>query len=82
MHAAARRDGTRLLTFTIEAEVGFAAPADVERFCTRLAELVADAAAAHGTTTGGRRYRVVLAGHPAPVREGGSSCVSAPPPSR
>jgi DNA-binding transcriptional ArsR family regulator len=62
MQSAARRDGTRLLTFTIEAEVGFAEPADVERFCTRLADFVAE----HGTSAGGRRYRVVVGGHPAP----------------
>jgi DNA-binding transcriptional ArsR family regulator len=66
MQAAAQAEGTRLLTFTIEADVRFAAPADVERFCERLAELVADTAAAHGTTAGGRSYRLVLGGHPAP----------------
>jgi DNA-binding transcriptional ArsR family regulator len=67
MQAAARREGTRLLTFTIEADVRFAAPADVERFCNHLAELVGDAAAIHGTATGGRPYRLVLSGHPAPA---------------
>jgi DNA-binding transcriptional ArsR family regulator len=66
MQSAARREGTRLLTFTVEADVRFAAPVDVERFCARLAELVAEAAAAYGTGTGGRAYRVVLGGHPAP----------------
>jgi DNA-binding transcriptional ArsR family regulator len=66
MQSAAAREGTRLLTFTIEADVRFAAPADVERFCGRLAELVAEAAATHGTATGGRPYRLVLGGHPAP----------------
>jgi DNA-binding transcriptional ArsR family regulator len=65
MQSAARREGTRLLTFTIEAEVGFAEPADVERFCTRLASFVAE----HGSTAGGRRYRVVIGGHPAPRTE-------------
>jgi DNA-binding transcriptional ArsR family regulator len=65
MQSAARREGTRLLTFTIEAEVGFAEPADVERFCTRLANFVAE----HGSTAGGRRYRVVIGGHPAPRTE-------------
>jgi DNA-binding transcriptional ArsR family regulator len=67
MQAAARREGTRLLTFTIEAEVHFAAPADVERFCTRLAELVAEAATTHGAAAGGRAYRLMLGGHPAPA---------------
>jgi DNA-binding transcriptional ArsR family regulator len=68
MQAAAQREGTRLLTFTIEADVRFAAPADVERFCSRLAELIADTAAEHGTARGGRPYRVVLGGHPARSR--------------
>jgi DNA-binding transcriptional ArsR family regulator len=67
MQSAARREGTRLLTFTIEADVRFAAPADVERFCNHLAELVAEAAATHGTPTDGRPYRLVLGGHPAPA---------------
>jgi DNA-binding transcriptional ArsR family regulator len=67
MQSAARREGTRLLTFTIEADVRFAAPADVERFCNHLAELVAKAAATHGTPTDGRPYRLVLGGHPAPA---------------
>jgi DNA-binding transcriptional ArsR family regulator len=66
MQSAAQREGTRLLTFTIEAELRFAAPADLERFCDRLAELVAEAAAAHGTSEAGRPYRLVLGGHPAP----------------
>jgi DNA-binding transcriptional ArsR family regulator len=67
MQSAARREGTRLLTFTIEADVRFAAPADVERFCNHVAELVAEAAATHGASTGGRPYRLVLGGHPAPA---------------
>jgi DNA-binding transcriptional ArsR family regulator len=67
MQSAARREGTRLLTFTIEADVRFAAPADVERFCNHVAELVTEAAATHGTATGGRPYRLVLGGHPAPA---------------
>jgi DNA-binding transcriptional ArsR family regulator len=66
MQSAAQRENTRLLTFTIEADVRFAAPADLERFCEHLAELVADAAATHGTATGGRPYRLVLGGHPTP----------------
>lgn len=66
MQSAAQREGTRLLTFTIETELRFAAPADVERFCDRLAELVADTAASHSAGAGGRPYRVVLGGHPAP----------------
>jgi hypothetical protein len=65
MQAAAEAEGTRLLTFTIEADVRFAAPADVERFCERLAALVAS----HGSSDTGRPYRLVLAGHPTPSTE-------------
>jgi DNA-binding transcriptional ArsR family regulator len=68
MQVAADAEGTRLLTFTLEADVRFAKPADVERFAERLAELVAEAAADHGSTRG-RPYRLVLAGHPTPSTE-------------
>ena len=70
MQTAARHAGSRLLTFTIEAEVAFAAPGDVERFTTRLAALVEQAAGELAPPDGGRRYRVVVGGHPAPHREG------------
>jgi DNA-binding transcriptional ArsR family regulator len=71
MQAAAEREGSRLLTFTIETEVSLAAPADLERFTDRLAELVAQAASEFNTPDGGRPYRIVLGGHPAP-RQGRS----------
>ncbi len=65
--AAARRvageRGQRLLTFAIEAEVGFAQPADVERFADALAGRIAELAAEFGP--GKRRYRIVVGGHPA-----------------
>lgn len=66
MQTSAQQEGTRLLTFTIEAEVGFAAPGDVERFASRLAELIEQSASECNATPGGRRYRVVVGGHPAP----------------
>jgi DNA-binding transcriptional ArsR family regulator len=66
MQGAAEREGTRLLTFTIETEVSLAAPGDLERFTDALAELVAQAASAFNAPAGGRPYRVVLGGHPAP----------------
>jgi DNA-binding transcriptional ArsR family regulator len=69
MQAAAEREGARLLTFTIETEVSLAAPADLERFTDRLAELVAQAASELNAPAGGRPYRVVLGGHPAPRKE-------------
>jgi DNA-binding transcriptional ArsR family regulator len=68
MQAAAQEQGTRLLTFTIEADVRFAQPQDVERFATRLADLVATAADEHGSPDG-RPYRLVLGGHPTPRTE-------------
>lgn len=68
MQVAAQAEGTRLLTFTIEADVRFAAPADLERFCEQLATDVARAAATHGAD-GGRPYRLVLGGHPTPASE-------------
>lgn len=63
MQQAAERRGERLLTFTVEAEVGFEEPEDLERFTEALARTVA---AFDGP---GRRYRVVVGGHPAPAKE-------------
>jgi len=60
----------RLLTFTIEADVGFAGPADVEAFTTELADAVATIGHRFHDPAG-RRYRVVAAGHPAPAPEEG-----------
>jgi len=65
MQSAADSVGSRLLTFTIEAEVAFGAPGDIERFTTEVADLVAGAVARFDRP-GGRRYRVVVGGHPAP----------------
>lgn len=64
MQAAAAARGERLLTFTIEAEVSFGQPADLEAFTDALAEAV-KATADRFHTGGGRRYRVVMGGHPA-----------------
>jgi DNA-binding transcriptional ArsR family regulator len=64
MQAAAGARGERLLTFTIEAAVGFDRPADLEAFTDALAEAV-EATAARFHTGSGRRYRVVIGGHPA-----------------
>ena len=63
MQDAAEEQGRRLLTFTIEAEVGFAEPADLDRFVEALAHTVA------AFDAPGRRYRVVIGGHPAPKEE-------------
>jgi hypothetical protein len=64
MQAEADRKGTRLLTFTIEAELTLASPADVERFTTDLAKAVAGVADDHAAPAG-PRYRIVIGGHPA-----------------
>lgn len=68
MQAAADRRQERLLTFTVEAEVAFARPADLEAFTEALADAVATTAARFHTP-GGRRYRLVAAAHPAPAPE-------------
>jgi DNA-binding transcriptional ArsR family regulator len=60
--AADTRD-QRLLTFAIEAEVGFNRPSDLERFADALADRIAELAAELGP--GRRRYRVLVGGHPA-----------------
>jgi hypothetical protein len=57
--------GKRLLTFTLEAEVRFAEPGDVHRFTDALTEAVRQTVAAFDTE-GGRPYRLVAGGHPAP----------------
>jgi len=56
----------RLLTFTIEADVGFRSPADVEAFTTELADAIASIAHRHHDPDG-RRHRIVAAGHPSPA---------------
>ncbi|MFG1946122.1 ArsR/SmtB family transcription factor [Nonomuraea sp. NPDC048826] len=65
MASAADRQGARLLTFTLEAEVRFAEPGDVHRFTDELAEAVSRIAARYDTA-GGRPYRLTAGGHPAP----------------
>lgn len=67
MQAAADREGSRLLTFTLEAEVAFARPGDLEAFTEAMAEAMAAVAARfHSSDPAARRYRVLAAGHPAP----------------
>jgi DNA-binding transcriptional ArsR family regulator len=72
MQAAAERAGTRLLTFTIEAEIRFAEPGAVHDFADALAAAVS-ATAARFDTPGGRPYRIVVGGHPAPRSQGAPS---------
>jgi len=60
-------EGTRLLTFTLETEIGFATPQDLERFTDELAEAFTTTAARYDAP--GRRFRVIAGGHPAPRTE-------------
>jgi DNA-binding transcriptional ArsR family regulator len=60
----------RLLTFTIEADIGLRSPADVEAFTAALADAVAGVAHRFHDPDG-RRYRVVAGGHPSPAPEEG-----------
>jgi DNA-binding transcriptional ArsR family regulator len=66
MREMARAEGSRLLTFTVEADIAFAAPGDIARFSARLADALAGLAAEFAPARGkGRTYRVTVAGHPA-----------------
>lgn len=65
MQSAADAAGKRLLTFTIEADVRFAAPGDVHDFTDELAQAVRETVARFDTA-GGRPYRLVAGGHPEP----------------
>jgi DNA-binding transcriptional ArsR family regulator len=69
MRAAAEQQGTRLLTFAIDTEINFATPDDLERFTTALAEFVAREAGKVHNPEQGRRFRILLGGHPAPGRK-------------
>ena len=65
MRAEADRSEKRLLTFTIEADVGFARPSDVESFTEQLAQAVLTIARQFdcGDSTS-RPYRLTICGHP------------------
>ncbi|MGF1466436.1 MAG: ArsR/SmtB family transcription factor [Sandaracinaceae bacterium] len=56
----------RLVTFAIEAEVGFHRPSDIQAFAKDLAEAVATLAERYGRGGAQRSYRVVLGGYPTP----------------
>lgn len=67
MRGEAEREGSRLITFTVEADLGFASPAELDAFTARLAQAVADLAREFPADEGRRRYRLTAAGHPAVV---------------
>lgn len=69
MQARAERQRTRLLTFTMDTELSFATPQDLERFTTELADFLARQGQKHGAPDTSRRYRIVVGAHPAPRRQ-------------
>jgi DNA-binding transcriptional ArsR family regulator len=66
MRERAGTQGRRLVTFAIEADVGFARPADIERFADALAERVAELAAEFGSGASPRRFRLIAGAYPKP----------------
>ena len=69
MQARADQQGTRLLTFSLDTDVSFATPQDMDRFVTAVAGALAREAARAHAPDGSRRYRVVLGGYPTPQRD-------------
>lgn len=65
MRGQAEREGRRLLTFTIEADVGFATPSEIDTFTARLASVVADLARDYPADGTRRQFRLTASGHPA-----------------
>lgn len=63
LRAGADAAQKRLLTFTIEADVTFGAPADVHAFTDALAESIAELAERFGAREG-QRFRLLVGGHP------------------
>ncbi|ADD43746.1 winged helix-turn-helix domain-containing protein [Stackebrandtia nassauensis] len=64
MREAAETAGKRLVTFTVEAEIGFGQPSDIERFATRLADRVAELVEEFDDPQSQRRYRLRLGAYP------------------
>lgn len=67
MRQAAAEEGSRLLTLTMEADVGFARPADFDAFTEDLTAAVAAVARKYPAASG-RRYRLTAAAYPAVAR--------------
>jgi len=65
MQAAADRGGTRLLTYTLESEIRFADPGDVNSFTEALASAMAEVIERFDSPTG-RSFRILAAGYPMP----------------
>lgn len=67
MRGAAEAAGQRLLTFTIEADVGFERPQDFEDFSAALAQSIAEIAARYMPGKDRRGYHLMVGAHPAVV---------------
>ncbi len=65
MRGAAEAAGQRLLTLTIEAELGFEQPQDFEEFSQALAAAIAGVAERYRPGPGKRGYHLMLGAHPA-----------------
>ncbi len=65
MRQAAEDAGQRLLTFTVEADLGFDTPQQLDDFAGEVAEAVADLARKYTAAKAKRRYRLVVGAHPA-----------------
>ncbi|HEU0032749.1 MAG TPA: helix-turn-helix domain-containing protein [Kofleriaceae bacterium] len=68
MREDADREGKRLLTLTVEAELAFATPADFDAFTEQLSDAIAQLAKQYlpSASRRGRPYRLVAAAHPKP----------------
>jgi DNA-binding transcriptional ArsR family regulator len=69
MRERASAQGHRLVTFALEAEVGFERPADIERFADALAERVGELASEIGSGGSRHRFRLIVGGYPKPKED-------------
>lgn len=65
MRGAAEAEGKRLLTLTIEADLGFSTPQELEVLTDRLSQAIAELARDFPPEGVRRRYRLVAGAHPA-----------------
>jgi DNA-binding transcriptional ArsR family regulator len=70
MRERASAQGRRLVTFAIEADVGFDRPADIERFADVLAERIGELASEFDSGGSRRRFRLIVGGYPKPKEDG------------
>jgi hypothetical protein len=69
MRERASAEGRRLVTFAIEADVGFERPADIELFANALADRIAEIAAEFDSGRSRRRFRLLAGGYPRPKED-------------